>query len=793
MLRKISQLNDVINNLRHGISSDLKPYRKILEDINSFKLRSCSDARIKEMAAELKRRAAGGIDADQLLVEAFALVREASRRTLGLYPFDVQVMAGIALHSGKIVEMQTGEGKTLAAVMPAYLNALGGKGVHIFTFNDYLARRDAAWMGPVYEFLGLSTGYVQETMSINERQAAYACHVTYLTAKEAGFDYLRDFLCTEAKDLLHRLFHYAIVDEADSIFIDEARIPLVIAGNVPEAAESPLSLARLVMGFQAGEDYEIDRCNRNVYLTDTGLSRAEQDLKCGNLYAPENLELLTRLNCALLAGVLLERDKDYIVRNGRIELIDEFTGRVAVKRLWPDNLQAAVEAKEGLLPASRRKILGSIALQHFLNLYPRLAGMTGTARPAAAEFNEFYNMNVVVIPTNKPCIRQDHPNLIFTHREAKQQALLREIKRIHKTGRPLLIGTGSVDESEKLAAALKEAGISCRVLNARNDEMEAKIIAQAGEPGAVTVSTNMAGRGVDIKLGGEREQQRAQVVSAGGLYVIGTNLHESRRIDAQLKGRAGRQGDPGESRFFVSLDDELFKAYDLARASNLPAELQDDAIDDPVVRRRVERMQRIVEWYNADLRIQLWKYSFIIEQQRRIIHKKRQDILLDRVQLQLLSNAAAGRYALLRRRLGVKALQKAEKQLTLYHINRCWADYLDYISYVREGIHLVVIGRQNPLDEFHRLAVPAFQEMLERIDKEIVRSFMTVEIGKEGIDMQKEGLSGPSSTWTYLINENPDQFSRLPFLIKAAETAIQGPLFTVQSLMKRFLNKFQKK
>jgi preprotein translocase subunit SecA len=568
------------------------------------------------MSAELKRRAAGGINADQLLVEAFALVREVSRRTLGLYPFDVQVMAGIALHNGKIVEMQTGEGKTLAAVMPAYLNALGSKGVHIFTFNDYLARRDAAWMGPVYEFLGLTTGYVQETMSISERQAAYSCHVTYLTAKEAGFDYLRDFLCTEAKNLVHRPFHYAIVDEADSIFIDEARIPLVIAGNVPEAAESPLSLARLVAGFHAGEDYEIDRCNRNVYLTDTGLSRAEQELKCGNLYAPENLELLTRLNCALFAGVLLERDKDYIFRNGKIELIDEFTGRVAVKRLWPDNLQAAVEAKEGLLPASRGKILGSIALQHFLNLYPRLAGMTGTARPAAAEFNEFYNMNVVVIPTNKPCIRQDHPNLIFTHREAKQQALLREI---------------------------------------------------------------------------------------------------------------------------------------------------------------------------ADLRIQLWKYSFIIEQQRRIIHKKRQDILLDRVQLQLLSNAAAGRYALLRSRLGVKALQKAEKQLTLYHINRCWADYLDYISYVREGIHLVVIGRQNPLEEFHRLAASAFQEMLERIDKEIVKSFMTVKIGKDGIDMQKEGLSGPSSTWTYLINENPDQFSRLPFLIKAAETAIQGPLFNVQPLIKSFL------
>lgn len=791
MLKRLFKLKFAIRNLVSPVEYNLEPYRKVLGEINRIQLDTLSDRRLKEISAELKNRARNGVSPDKLLVESFALVREASRRVLGMCPFDVQVMAGIALHRGKMVEMQTGEGKTLAAVMPAYLNGLTGRGVHVLTFNDYLARRDAEWMGPIYEFLGLRTGHVKEGMSITERQNAYAADVTYVTARESGFDYLRDFLCTEKEKLVHRPFHYAIVDEADSILIDEARIPLVIAGDVPEAEENPFHFARIVRGLKPGQDYELDRYGSNIYLTDLGLLHVEEILGCGNLYDPENLELLAGLNCALYAGMLLERDKDYIVRNGKVELIDEFTGRIADKRHWPDNLQAAVEAKEGLRSQSRGVIMGSIALQHFLSLYPRICGMTGTARTAAAEFNESYGMDVVVIPTNKPCIRKDHPDMIFTHREAKEKALVAEIKRVAATGQPILIGTGSVEESEQLTAELRKAGVQCQMLNAKNDEMEAKIIARAGEPGAVTVSTNMAGRGVDIKLGGEKEQERGRVVALGGLYVIGTNRHESRRIDNQLRGRAGRQGDPGESRFFISLEDDLVKRYELAKlipSRNFPQRQEgplDDHVNGPVVRRAVTRGQRIVEGYNSDLRRQLGKYSFIIEQQRRIMHKKRQDILMDKVPLELLAVKAAKRYFAFRSQVGEEVLRKVEKQITLYHINKCWADYLDYIAYVRESIHLVVIGKKNPLDEFHKLAIDAFDEMLERIDAEIVRTFNAVEMKEDGIDMDKEGLKGPSSTWTYLINDSPDQFNNLPFLIKAFTNAISGPLFTVREICRR--------
>jgi len=559
-------------------SSYLTPYGKVLEQINTYQLESYSDCHLKEMSAEMKNRARNGVSPDELLVESYAIVREASRRMLGMRPYDVQVIAGIALHRCKVVEMQTGEGKTLAAIMPAYLNALTGEGVHVLTFNDYLAHRDAAWMGPVYEYLGLTVGYVKEGMSISQRQNAYCSDITYVTAKKAGFDYLRDFLCAEKNMLVQRPFHYAIVDEADSILIDEARIPLVIAGNVPENVEDAFRLYDIVKNLQPGDDYETDQYRSNIYLTDAGLSRVEKILGCGNLYDPENLELLTRLNCALYAEVLLEKDKDYIVKNGKVEIIDEFTGRIADKRHWPDNLQTAVEAKEGLALQTGGMVMGSIALQHFLSLYPRISGMTGTAVAAAGEFNEFYCMDVVVIPTNRPCIRRDHPDLVFTHSQAKQKALVSEVKRAHRTGQPVLIGTGSVEESERLASDLRKVGIEPRVLNAKNDEMEAIIIARAGEPGAVTVSTNMAGRGVDIKLGGEREQERDRVVALGGLYVIGTNRHESSRIDNQLRGRAGRQGDPGESRFFISLEDDMIVRYDIAKlipARNFPQKRED--------------------------------------------------------------------------------------------------------------------------------------------------------------------------------------------------------------------------
>ncbi len=777
MLFQRPKLGPLLEYFRNPVEYNLEPYQKVLDEINRIKLHSASDSRLKQISQRLKGMARCGVQPDALQAEGFAVAAEAARRIVGMIPFDVQVLAGLALQQGKIVEMQTGEGKTLAAVMPAYLNGLSGQGVHVLTFNDYLAARDARWMGPVYEFLGLTVSHVTAETDRAGRKRAYAADITYLTAKEAGFDYLRDFLCQDKRDLVQRSFHWAIVDEADSILIDEARVPLVIAGKVPEDTGNRLHLARIARELRFGRDYETDSYGHNVYLTDSGLARAEKMLGCGNLYAPNNLELLTMFNSALHAEVLLHKDKDYIVRKGVIEIVDELTGRVAERRSWPDQLQAAVEAKEGLLPGAKGMILGSIALQHFLCLYPHLAGMTGTARQAAGELRQFYGLDVVVIPRNKPCSRRDYPDRVFTGKQSKNEALVREIKTRHKTGQPILVGTGSVEESELLAAELYKAGVKCQILNAKNDALEAAIIARAGERGSVTVSTNMAGRGVDIKLGGESEQDKAEVVQLGGLYVIGTNLQESRRVDAQLRGRAGRQGDPGESRFFLSLEDDLVQKYELAKLipdrTNQRSSLERDI--DSRVGKVLRRGQRIVEGYNSDLRAQLWKYSFLVEQQRKIIQQKRLDMLLDQAPLQLLANRAGERYFELCQSFGPEVLQKVEKQLTLYCINKCWAEHLDYLAYVREGIHLVVLAKESPLDEYHKLAIQGFQEMLARIDCEIVDIFNRVNVQKDGIDLETEGLSGPSSTWTYLMKDSPDQFTNISFLVQAAKRMLGGP------------------
>lgn len=791
MRKSFYRLHKKIHAMRCSIEYNTEPYRNILQEINKCRLDSLTDLELKRLAAELKTKARNGLLLDELLVHSFALVREASRRTVGMFPYDVQVMAGIALHQGKMIEMQTGEGKTLAAVMPAFLNALNGEYVHVLTFNDYLARRDAQWMGPIYEFLGLSVSYVNEGMSTKERQKAYSADITYVTAKEAGFDYLRDFLCNEKEETVQRPFHYAIVDEADSILIDEARIPLVIAGNVDCEGRDEFQLASIIRSLKKGQDYEIDQYEDNVYFTDSGLTHVEEILECQNLYAPENLDLLTRLNCALFAEALIKKDKDYIVRNGRVELVDEYTGRVALKRNWPDKLQAAVEAKEGLVSKTNGVIMGSIALQHFLSLYPKISGMTGTASTAAAEFHKFYGMDVVVIPTNKPCIRKDHPDMIFTHKEARHRALIAEIKRIHETRQPILVGTGSVEDSEIIAADLRREEIPCQVLNAKNDEMEAKMIAGAGELGSVTVSTNMAGRGVDIKLGGEREEDRDRVIASGGLYIIGTNHYESRRIDNQLRGRAGRQGDPGESRFLISLEDDLIRKFEIIERispHSIPGK-QEEPLNNPVIAKAVVSGQRIAEGYNSDLRRQLWRYSYIIEQQRRIIHCKRQNILMDKAPLEILSSKETGLYNELRAKAGEEVLRKAEKQITLYHINKCWSDYLDFIGYQREGVHLVAIGKKDPLTEFNRIAVTAFNEMMETINSEVIETFKCVQIDENGIDMKKEGIQGPSSTWTYLVKENLDQYSRIPALLKATSTMVKGSLFTVQSFYRNIVNR----
>jgi preprotein translocase subunit SecA len=655
-------------------------------------------------------------------------------------------------------------------VLPAYLNALTGQGVHVLTFNDYLARRDAQWMGPVYEFLGLSVGFIQEDMAPRDRRRAYGYDITYATAKEAGFDYLRDHLCLSPDDLAHRPFHYAIVDEADSLLIDEARIPLVIAGNTDEVAANPYEIAKLVRRLRPGEDYDTDENARNVYLTDAGLDQAERALHCDNL--PENMLLLSQLYQALHAQVLLRRDVDYIVREGRVEIVDEFTGRVVEDRHWPHGLQAAVEAKEGLAIQAEGLIRGSITLIHFAQLYPKLAGMTATAQAAAEEFTEFYRLPVVVIPPNRPSIRVDAPDRVFVTKEVKRRALVEEIASVRATGRPILVGTSSVAESEDLAKALRRKGVTCQVLNAKNDELEAEIVAQAGAPRAVTISTNMAGRGTDIRLGGKAGQYRAEIAALGGLYVIGTNRYESRRVDDQLRGRAARQGDPGSSRFFISLQDDLFERFgiDESLAGGVDARSQDKPVDDPEVTAEIAHVQRVIEGQNLEIRKTLWQYSYVLDRQRHIVHVRRQNLLTGKVAGSLLQQRAPERYEQLLAQFGPAVLDKVERQITLFHIDRCWTEYLDYVAHIRAGIHLMTPADRSPLDEFHLTVGKAFQGLMTSIDNSIVETFLSAEITADGIDMEKAGLKGPTSTWTYLINDHPfgDWFQR--FYKTAANT-----------------------
>jgi preprotein translocase subunit SecA len=788
-----SRIKHLWNRLRGiPIEWDLGEYKALLDRVNTYELGGLSDLELKDISTRLREQARQGRSLDELLPEAYALVRETAERTIGLRPFDVQVMAGMAMHRGRLTEMDTGEGKTLAAVFPAYLYALTGKGVHIHTFNDYLARRDAAWMGPIYTFLGLSVGCIQQGMSSEERKKAYAADITNTTAKEAGFDFLRDNLCFEGESLAHRDLHFAIVDEADSILIDEARVPLVIAGTTGKPKVDASQMAELVKGLREGSDFETDDGKRNIYLTDRGLERVEAILGLGSLHDPENLDALTKLNQALHAEFLIHRDIDYIVRNGKVEIVDEFTGRVVEDRHWPDGLQAAVEAKEKLVLGSGGAVLGSITLQHFLKLYPRLCGMTATARPSAEEFKEFYGLTVAAIPPNRPCIRRDEPDVVFTHKEAKTKALIAEIERVHNAGRPILVGTASVEESEGMAAALEKAGVSCQVLNAKNDELEAGIVARAGELGAVTISTNMAGRGTDIKLGGEDEQGRDKVVELGGLYVIGTNRHESLRIDRQLRGRAGRQGDPGTSRFFVSFEDYLIERYGIVNL--LPKKYHDlkqqAPILDPLVNREIERGQRIIEGQNFEIRRTLWKYSSLMEKQRDLIQRRRHEILSDEGPLELLAQQAPERYSELGSRLGKARMQEVERQVTLFHLDRCWAEHLAQVSDIRESIHLVSVGGNAPINEFHKLVSAAFLDLDQKIEEAILNTFEGLKLSGNDLDLDDAGFRGPSSTWTYLISDNTFgswvgllQGSNIGFTAVAA--GYLGPLYVLLGLFRR--------
>lgn len=714
----------------------LKVYRDKAELIRKRYLDEWDDGQLQSESLRLRKEATSGNPLDKLLIDAYALVCEAAKRTLGLQPYDVQIMAAIALHEGFLIEQQTGEGKTLSAVMPAYLNALTGKGVHVLTFNDYLANRDAEWMGPIYRYLGLTVQSVQAGMSLSEKREAYAADITYVTAKEAGFDYLRDTIALSEADIVHRPFHYVIVDEADSLLLDEARVPLVIAGE-PDCSESDSSrFAEVVRQLQEDEHYDFDEFKRNVYLNEAGATKAEELLGCGNLYESHNSHLLSSLNCALHAESLLKKDVDYIVRDGKIELIDEYTGRVAENRHLPDGLHDALAAKEGLQPLGGGKILGMITLQHFLSLYPKICGMTATAQVSAMEFEDIYALKVIQIPPNRPNIRIDLPHRIYTHQEAKFKALVQEISSVHRTGRPILIGTSSVAESGKLAEALASTGVPCHVLNAKNDAEEAEIIAKAGEIGAVTVSTNMAGRGVDIRLGGGNPAQAEVVAKLGGLYVVGTHVNESVRIDNQLRGRSGRQGDPGASVFFVSLEDELCLRFGIDKViPTVYRDLrQDDALDESVLYGKISHIQHVIMGQNFEIRRELNRYSDMVEEQRRMLYEERFGILK-----------------------GEAKLRPSEQRVRLYYIDKFWAEHLAFVSYIREGIHLTSIVSGNPIDEFHVQIIQAFEQIPAKINHETADMLAKLGGSDDPAIWEKFGLKNPTSTRTYIIN---DQYSQ---------------------------------
>jgi preprotein translocase subunit SecA len=639
---------------------ELKRLAPLVARINDLEpeVQRLSDADLRARTQVFRQRIAAGETVDDLLPEAFAVVREAAVRTLGMRHFDVQLLGGIVLHEGKIAEMKTGEGKTLVATLPVYLNALVGKGVHVVTVNDYLARRDAEWMGAIYRFLGLSVGVILHEMDDHQRKAAYGCDITYGTNNEFGFDYLRDNMKFSLNDYVQRELHYAIVDEVDSILIDEARTPLIISGPTENNTDKYYTIDRIIPRLRAETDYDVDEKARSVALTDAGVARVEQLLQIENLYEPAHIETLHHVNQALKAHVLFKRDVDYVVKDGEVVIVDEFTGRLMAGRRYSDGLHQALEAKEGVKIENENQTLASITFQNYFRMYDKLAGMTGTADTEALEFRQIYDLDVVVVPTNRPMIRVDHPDVIYKTKQEKYRAVIEEISDCHRRGQPVLVGTISIEDSEKLGRMLARKGVPHEVLNAKFHEKEAEIVSQAGRKGAVTISTNMAGRGTDIVLGGNAdmlakkklrddmsaaEQQRIveeiqarcaaereEVLAAGGLRIIGTERHESRRIDNQLRGRSGRQGDPGASRFYLALDDDLMRIFGSERIAGVMDTLgirEDEPIEHRMISKAIENAQRRVEGHNFDIRKQLLEYDDVMNKQRETIYALRRDIL----------------------------------------------------------------------------------------------------------------------------------------------------------------------
>ncbi|BBY83622.1 accessory Sec system translocase SecA2 [Mycolicibacterium pulveris] len=687
-----------------------------------------------------------------------AIAREAAERTTSLRPFDVQLLGALRMLAGDVVEMATGEGKTLSGAIAAAGYALAGRHVHVITINDYLARRDAEWMGPLLEALGLTVGWITEKSSGQERRAAYRCDVTYASVNEIGFDVLRDQLVTDVEDLVSPNPDVALIDEADSVLVDEALVPLVLAGTTHR--ETPRTeIIKMVGDLTAGVDYDTDDDNRNVHLTEVGAKKMEAQLGGIDLYSEEHVATtLTEINVALHAHVLLQRDVHYIVRDGAVHLINASRGRIAQLQRWPDGLQAAVEAKEGIETTETGEVLDTITVQALINRYPRVCGMTGTALAAGEQLRQFYKLGVSPIAPNTPNIREDEPDRVYATVAAKNDALVEHIKEVHETGQPVLVGTHDVAESEDLHRRLVKAGVAAVVLNAKNDAEEAAVIAEAGKLASVTVSTQMAGRGTDIRLGGsdadDQSAKKKEVAELGGLHVVGTGRHHTERLDNQLRGRAGRQGDPGSSVFFASWEDAVVVAH--LDPNKLPMDTDDTGrIVSPKAAALLDNAQRIAEGRMLDIHANNWRYNQLIAQQRAIIVERRDTLLRTAVAREELEERAPKRYAELVEELGEDKLEKICRLIMLYHLDRGWADHLAYLSDIRESIHLRALGNQTPIDEFHRMAVDAFASLAADAIEAAQQTFETApSIEHEpGVDLSK--LARPTSTWTYMVHDNP--------------------------------------
>lgn len=781
--------NKFFDRLFNGSNErDIKKMRQLVEEkINPQEsaLKKLSDSSLANKTNEFKARLAKGETLDDILPDAFAVIREASRRVLGMRQFDVQLIGGIILHRGNIAEMGTGEGKTLVATAPVYLNALEGKGAHVITVNDYLAKRDSEWMGQVYKFLGLSVGLIVHDLDFEQRKIAYNSDITYGTNNEFGFDYLRDNMVSSLDQMVQRPLHYCLIDEVDSILIDEARTPLIISGPGQKSTDNYYVMSKLVPQLKLGEDYTIDEKQKTVAPTEAGVSKMEKMLKVDNLYDTDNLELNHLFVQALRAQAMMERDRDYVVKDGEVVIVDEFTGRLMYGRRYSDGLHQAIEAKEGLQVQRESQTLATITFQNYFRMYDKLAGMTGTAKTEEQEFIKIYGLEVFQVPTNRPVQRKDLPDVIFKTKRGKYRAVVREIERRHATGQPMLIGTTSIEQSEQLSHMLKEAGIVHNVLNAKYHELEAQIVAQAGQKGQVTIATNMAGRGTDIVLG-------EGVSELGGLAIIGTERHESRRIDNQLRGRAGRQGDPGSSQFFLSLEDDLLRIFGGDNIKKFMEKMgleEDEEIRSSMVSSAIQKAQKRVEERNFDIRKYVLEYDDVMNQQRKVVYEQRRKILegqdmkdqiLNTVdmlinhgletyanpklypeewdfdalikycekyflapgevkldEIENMSREEIGRklmdiahetYEAREKSIGSSMMRELEKAVMLKVVDSKWMEHLDDMDMLKEGIGLRSYGQRNPIVEYKVEAFNIFSEMQQSMIETIILYLYHIQI-----------------------------------------------------------------